>query len=49
MRFINRFMTHAERHSGPSGALSRTTHSGDMVLWVILLLVAYLLVYLVQV
>jgi len=49
MRSLNRFMTHAQRHTGPSGALSRTAHSGNMVLWVILLLATYLLVYLVQV
>ncbi len=35
------------RHAGPDGALARTLHAGDMVLWAIVLLAVYLLVYFV--
>jgi len=42
---IERFLLQLYRHHGPQGVLARTWPTGSMVLWVALLLFAYLFLY----
>ncbi len=42
---LERFVAHIYRHHGPAGIMARTWQTGHTVLWVAVLLGAYLLVY----
>lgn len=48
-RRIERFLAQLYRHHGPKGVLARTWPTGSMVLWVALLLFAYLFLYFIDI
>jgi multicomponent Na+:H+ antiporter subunit D len=42
---VSRLTGQLSRHTGPAGAVARTLTAGNMVVWVILMLVGYLIAY----
>ena len=42
---VRRAIAGVFRHHGPEGVLARTIHAGNMVMWVVVLLAAYLVLY----
>jgi hypothetical protein len=42
---VSQLTAQLSRHTGPAGAVARTLTAGNMVVWVILMLVGYLAAY----